>query len=509
MAKQPNLILFNPDQWRADVMGHFGNPAAVTPHLDALVETEAVSFRRAFCQNTVCTPSRCSFMTGLYPHVHGHRTMYHMLHEEAGQRHLFNVLQEQGYHLWWGGKNDLFPGQEGWGRYVDELFQPTTADFERWGMTEQVGTHGGSQDWRGDMAGDNFYSFYKGKLDKGDAEVYFDHDWVNVFGAIDFIRNDSGEQPFFLYLPLTYPHPPYCVEEPYYSAIDRALLPERYLAPENWIGKPSLLKGIAQRQRLQGWTEERWRELRAVYYGMCARLDHQVGLLLDALREKGLYDDTAFFLFSDHGDFTGDYGLVEKTQNTFEDCLSNVPFIVKPPKGCPVQPGVRKDALVELVDFTATVFDLLGVDPGYDSYGRSLLPLLAGETETHRDAVFCEGGRRLGETQAMELESTSMLNPEGLYYPRVGLQAVDDAPYHTKAAMCRTNNYKYTMRLYEPDELYDLRNDPGETTNVIDEPAYAEIARQLKDRLLTWYMETCDVVPRQTDQRGFVGREAA
>ena len=171
MPQRPNLVILNPDQWRADVMGHFGNPAAKTPYLDALVENEAVSFRRAFCQNTVCTPSRCSFMTGLYPHVHGHRTMYHMLHEEAGQRHLFNVLEEQGYHIWWGGKNDLFPGQDGWGRYVDELFTPTAEDFARWGMSEREGTHGGKMEWRGEPDGDNFYSFYKGRLDKGDDEI--------------------------------------------------------------------------------------------------------------------------------------------------------------------------------------------------------------------------------------------------------------------------------------------------------------------------------------------------
>ena len=506
MPTQPNLIIFNPDQWRADVMGHFGNPAAVTPNLDQLVQEDAVSFRRAFCQNTVCTPSRCSFMTGLYPHVHGHRTMHHMVHEEANQRHLFKVLKEQGYYIWWGGKNDLYPGQEGWGGYVDEKFTPTKKDFERWGMRQQEGNHDNIEDWRGTSDEDTYYSFFKGLLDKGDDEFYLDGDWVNVFGALDFIRNYHKEQPFCVFLPLSYPHPPYCVEEPYFSAIDRDAIPAQIPAPENWEGKPSLLKGINQRQNLQSWSEERWRELRAVYYGMCTRIDHQAGMVLETLKEANLYDNSAFFLFSDHGDFTGDYGLVEKTQNTFEDCLSNVPFIIKPPKGTALKPGVRQETLVELVDFTATVYDLLDIDPGYDSFGKSLLPVLAGETEEHRDAVFCEGGRRYGEEQAMEKDSTSNQNPTGLYWPRVGLQSNDDEPYHTKAAMCRTNQYKYTMRLYEQDELYDLINDPVETTNRIDDPTLQEVARQLKDRLLYWYMETCDVVPRKTDKRDFVGQ---
>lgn len=502
MARQPHIIIFNPDQWRSDVMGHMGNPAAVTPNLDRLVREEAVSFSAAFCQNTVCTPSRCSFMTGWYPHVRGHRTMYHMLHPERDEPNLLKILKDNGYFVWWGGKNDLTPGQEGMEPYCDIRFHPKPEDYRRWGCQPREGNHGGQQAWRGEPDGDNFYSFYKGKLDKGEDAIYCDGDWAMVLGALDFLRSYDGDQPLCIYLPLGYPHPPYCVEEPWYSLIDRQAIPARADHPENWQGKPSILKGICENQGLQGWTEERWTELRAVYYGMCARLDHQFGLLMDTLTETGRLDDSAVFLFSDHGDYTGDYGLVEKTQNTFEDCLSRVPFIVKPPKSVPVRPRVN-DALVELVDFTATVYDLLGLDPGYDSFGKSLLPVLAGERDEHRDAAFCEGGRRRGETQAMERESVSAQGvvKTGLYSPRIRLQITDDGPYHTKAAMCRTKTHKYIMRLYEQDELYDLVADPLETTNRIDDPAYAEVRLQLKERLLRWYMETCDVVPRTPDKR--------
>ena len=67
--------------------------------------------------------------------------------------------------------------------------------------------------------------------------------------------------------------------------------------------------------------------------------------------------------------------------------------------------------------------------------------------------------------------------------------------------MCRTKTHKYVKRLYEQDELYDLVNDPAEQYNLINDPAYASILIDLKERMLTWYMETCDVVPRETDQR--------
>ena len=107
--KKPNIIIFNPDQWRSDVMGCHGNQAAVTPFLDQFVETDAVSFDNAFCQNPVCTPSRCSFMSGWYPHVRGHRAMYHMLHPEYDEPNLLKILKDNGYFVWCGGKNDPVP----------------------------------------------------------------------------------------------------------------------------------------------------------------------------------------------------------------------------------------------------------------------------------------------------------------------------------------------------------------------------------------------------------------
>ena len=500
MKKKPHIIIFNPDQWRGDVLGHAGNPAAVTPNLDRLVKEDGVSFSSAFCQNTVCTPSRCSFMTGWYPHVRGHRTMHHMLHAEHGEPNLLKILKDEGYFVWWGGKNDLIPGQTDLGPCCDLRFHPTAEDYQRWHCIPRESHHGGDLAWRGPENSDNFYSFFKGRLDKNGDDLYCDGDWAMVLGAIDFIRNRDQDQPLCMYLPLLYPHPPYCVEDPWYTLIDREKLPRRARHPDGWTGKPSILKGICRNQRLQSWTEDRWTELRAVYYGMCARLDHQFGLLLDALRAAGMYDESAVFLFSDHGDYTGDYGIVEKTQNTFEDCLSRVPFLVKPPSDRQVKPRVS-NALVELVDFSATVYDLAGIDPGYDHFGQSLLPVLAGETDEHRDAVFCEGGRRKGERQAMEIESTSAENTDGLYSPRIKLQITDDGVYHSKAVMCRTKTHKYIMRLYEQDELYDLVADPLEERNVMGDPIYREILADLKDRTLRWYMETCDVVPRQTDRR--------
>lgn len=501
--RKPDLLIFNPDQWRGDVLGHMGNPAAVTPRLDRWVQKEAVSFRNAFCQNPVCTPSRCSFMTGWYPHVRGHRTMYHMLHPEREEPNLLKILKDNGYLVWWGGKNDLAPGQDGHAAYCNIKFNPTDEDWTRWGCGETRAENAHQTTaWRGEPGGDNWYSFMRGKLEKGHAAVYPDHDWGMIFGAEEFIRAAPEDQPVCIFLSLAFPHPPYGVEDPWYSMVDRNALPARIPAPANWQGKPCMLRGIHKRQGLQNWNEARWTELRAAYYGMCARVDHQFGRILDTLRNAGRYENTGIMFFSDHGDFTGDYGLVEKTQNTFEDCLTRVPFLVKPPAGHPVHPRVSH-ALTELIDMCATVYDWAGIQPGYDHFGRSLGMVLAGETDTHRDAVFCEGGRRRGEIQAMERQSVSSCNPEGLYWPRVGLQLQDHEPWHTKATMCRTHTHKLVRRLDEPDELYDLVQDPGEIHNLIHDPASQEVLIALRERMLSWYQETCDVVPCQEDARNF------
>ncbi len=490
---KPHIIIFNPDQWRGDVVGHLGNSAASTPHLDQAVRDGGfVSFRNAFCQNPVCTPSRCSFMTGWYPHVRGHRTMNHMLHIEEGEPVLLNTLKNNGYQVWWGGKNDLVPVEHGYEAFCDIRNVPQHA----------LPQYGKDDSWRGAPGDDTFYSFYAGKIDKGEATHYHDWDWANVESACRFIREYQDERPLCLYLALSYPHPPYGVEEPWYGTTPRNQLPPRIPTPDwNTAGKPAILQELQRRQGLEAWTEDQWNELRGTYYDACARVDYQFGLVLAALKEAGMYDQSAIFFFSDHGDFTGDYGLVEKTQNTFEDCLARVPLLIKPPEDVPCCPRIS-EALVELIDFAATVYDFAEIDPGYDHFGRSLKRLIGGATDFHRDTVFCEGGRRPGETQAMELSGLGVMPEKSLYWPRMSLQCSDEAPWHSRAVMCRTLDAKYVCRLGEQDEFYDLTQDPTGSHNGIDDPFCQERVAAMKERLLRWWLETGDVIPRRIDKCG-------
>ncbi len=489
MSKKTNILIFNPDEMRSDSLTHLGNPAAITPFLDRFANTEAVSFRNAYCQNPVCVPSRCSFFTGLYPHVKGHRTMAYLLH--PGEKSLFQELKDEGYYVWMNGRNDLYAGQfDGWAEsHADELF--LGGNVKKAPGPENAELHAADKKY--------FYSHYEGRLKLDENGKNYSRDDEIVDAAIDRILHPVDDRPLCMFLGLNNPHTPYAIEEPYFSAIDRSKLPHRIL-PEECCGKPKMQELIRAYQSLQDFTEQEWDELRATYLGMCMKIDYQFKRICDALKEAGIYDDTAIFFFSDHGDFTGDYGLTEKAQNCFEDCLTKVPLLIKPPKNIPTDPGVS-DSLVELIDFYATAVDFAGINPNRTHFGKSLRPVLENRSKKHRNHVFCEGGRMPGETHCDEFHSVSPNGPgpNNPYRPKMLAQTDDEA--HAKATMIRGERFKYISRSLGKDELYDLEKDPGETINLIDDPSYTGELIKLKEEMLRWYQATCDIVPFEYDMR--------
>jgi arylsulfatase A-like enzyme len=479
---RPNIVIINPDQMRSDSMHHLGNPASITPNLDGLAQ-EGISFSNAFCQNPVCSPSRCSFMSGWYPHVAGHRTMEYLM--QPDEPVLLRYLKNCGYHVWMNQRNDFLPAQH------PERYEDYCSTYFR---LQEKPEPLPPENWRGDPGGSRYYSFFRGRI-----PAVKDIDTIWVQGAVDFITSYDRDEPFCLFLPLMLPHPVYQICEPFFSSIDRNRIPARIRPPDNYQGKPEIEKALHELYRLDDWAETEYTELRAVYLAMCSKVDYLTGLVLDALKKSGVYDNTAVFFFSDHGDFTGDYGLVEKAQNCFEDVLVNVPFILKPPRALSGRTGIG-DPLIELIDFYATVEELAGFKSGHTHFGQSLLPYIRRETESVRTEVFCEGGFRKGESYCSEAGGPGGLTKENLYYPRISLQ-ISDKPFNGKGIMCRTNRFKYIKRLYEQDELYDLEKDPEERENRIDDASFEMISSEMKERILNHYLDTCDVVPFEKDIR--------
>lgn len=490
MKKQPHIIIFNPDQMRADALAHLGNPASKTPFLDEFSKDEAVSFSHAYCQNTVCVPSRCSFLTGLYPHVYGHRTMNYLLRE--GEKSLFMELMDEGYEVWMNSRNDLVAGQiEGlMEKHADEIFYGGECEPVPGSMNPQV---------RGTRGEKNYYSHYIGQMRVDEAGRNYTTDDEDIDAAVSKIKNRDNSKPLCMFLGLVYPHPNYRVEEPYYSAIDRKKLTIRARGDETH-GKPKILDMIRNNQEMQDYTEDDWKELRATYFGMCMKVDNQFKKLCDGLKEAGIYDDSAIFFFSDHGDYTGDYDISEKAQNTFEDCLTRVPLLIKPPKGTELDPGVT-DSVTELIDFYATVLDYANITSKHTNFGKSLRPVISNRHTKNREYAFCEGGRMEYEWQCDEYHTFGEKGiPEtSPYYPR--LKAQLDSVAHGKGTMITDGTYKYVRRIYEEDEFYDLVKDPQEKVNVIDKDEYKLKISEMQLKMLEWYQGTCDIVPYDYDSR--------
>ncbi len=458
MSDRPNLLLFMPETLRADAIYGPDETRASTPSFDRL-RSEGVSFTNAWAQMAYCTPSRCSMFTGLYPHTHGHRSIWHLLHQ--GQRNLFQDLKEAGYRNVVFGKNDL-------------LAQDFAAEcFDEWGARISP-DRTSVRNVPSDTAERLNSAMYNG-LREGECH---DGDWAHVESALQFLDEDH-DGPWCLFLPLSFAHPWYAVEEPHFSKHERDGLPAP-IPPVTGDDARAYRKLYRDFAFPNGIDEADCREIKAVYFGMVSRVDAQLGQILDRLEERGLADDTIVAAFSDHGDYAGDYGMVEKCPYSFEDCMLRVPLTFRVPGAGPRE----VDGLCEMTDLYATLMDLVGLEPQHHQFGQSLVPAMNGEADEPRDAVFAEGGRLPGE----EHWGIEGLAPENWYAKRRDIVNGNPEVTLSRCAMIRTCDFAYTYCTNDVDELFDLRSDPDGVMNVAQNPLYGEVRAQLRDRLLTWML---------------------
>jgi arylsulfatase A-like enzyme len=468
---RPNLLLFMPDQLRADSVGGFGNPVIRTPNIDRLA-IDGMRFDQAFGQHSVCTQSRVSMFTGWYPHTAGHRSLSYLL--QPDEPNVFRALRGDGYHV-------ALAGARG-----DMMSEGVTAlSADRWGFT-RAPDMAAVGDWHRRRFDDDHrlaFSFLSGCLE-GEP---FDLDEATVSTAIDWLT-DGLPEPWCLLIPLIYPHPPFAVEEPWYSLHDRSSVPLPYL--DTGTGKPGFHSEIRRRYRLDALTDDDWREIVAVYYGMISRVDAQLGRVLDAVDRSGRRDSTVTFFFTDHGEYLGDFRMVEKWPSGLDDCLVRNPLIIHDPSAG----SGATSSLVEMIDLTATIFDLAEIRPDYTHFGRSLRPLLDDPGRRHRTAVFSEGGFLASEGTLLEPNSA------GHYRHKQDIQH-QMTELVGKAMVVRTAGWTYVERLYEGAELYDRHADPHERHNLIDSGDLAGVIAAHRQLLSRWMLETSDVFPWTPDPR--------
>jgi arylsulfatase A-like enzyme len=421
-ADKPNLIVFMTDDQRFDAMSCAGNSVIKTPNMDRLAK-EGARLQNMFVTNSLCAPSRAALMTGLYSHANGVKDNS-AKRPDVPQTIPFasDILRENGYEVAFCGKS-----------HQKSAFRDRKWDYY-FGFREQgnylkpviaEGTDGK------DLS-------YTGWMD----DVVTDH-------AIKWLKN-KREKPFALFLFFKAPHrswnPPERYKNLYADAKipkpitwddDRNLKPSAFAKADNMIGK---FKDVVD---LDSFLKD--------YYRCVTGVDDNVGKVLDALKEMNKLDDTAILYTADNGFFAGEWQAFDK--RFMHEVSIRVPMLVRYPKL--VKAGSMPEPMVLNIDISPTLLDLAGIAVPKHMHGKSFVPVLKGNAKDWRkDWLYA-------------------------YYEFPGPHSV------RKNRGVRTETHKLIHYFEEPQEweLYDLKKDPHERTNLYGKPEAAEIEKKLKERL--------------------------
>ena len=416
--KKPNVIILFSDQHNKKVMGFEGHPDVITSNLDKLA-SEGLIFDRAYCTAGICTPSRSSLLTGLMPRTlgllsnEGHTSV---MEDVVSMATIFKLNH---YNTFTFGKRHVRSSiDEGWDVKKDHAYKPNDDDnyvswIERNGYIKEF-----AEDWAAEFGrGPRGSSEYKTKIPTADLGTRisklppeYTMEAYTTMETIKMIRGQAkSENPFFCWATFYRPHQPY---NPLPKYMDLYKVSEwgegtKYgggiKKPASFYEPTENLPPLLQSQRNGGnkvWNmdkafedEQLWRNYIGAYYALVTEIDYCVGEILNALDEAGLKEETIVIYTSDHGDFAGNHGMVEKAaagQNVYEDIL-NIPLIIKYPGK--TAKGQRTAELVTLADVLPTLIDLLGLevpDLKYPIQGESMADLILNNASMNRKYVVSE-----------------------------------------------------------------------------------------------------------------------
>lgn len=443
-AERPNILWYCTDQQRFDTIAALGHPHVRTPTLDRLT-TEGTAFTHAYCQSPICTPSRASFMTGMYPaRVRNCRNG-----NEAWPDHpplISKLIAQAGYDCGMIGKFHL--------QSSGHRTEPRLDDGYRWWKFSHAPRDDWPEghdyaEWVREQGGD--LNALRESPDRVPTELH-QTTWATE-RSLEFLK-EPRDQPWCLTINVYDPHPPFIPPRSYADQFDPTELPGPYFR-ESDLEQQAKLAGLDFQTTAVHPDEFDGRLQQALYFAMIAQIDDQFARLLEALEQSGQRDNTVIIFTSDHGETLGDHGLLFKGCRFYEG-LVRVPLIFSWPGR--IQQNLRSDALVELIDLSATLLDLAGVSPPEAMQGRSLWPILSGEAppESHRDFVRCE------------------------YFDALDPHFCVGEGDHTFGTMYRNRRYKLVVyHGHGLGELYDLQNDPWEFENLWDDPAHQSLKSDL------------------------------
>lgn len=462
-GRRPNVLLITCDQWRGDCLSTAGHLQVKTPNADALA-AEGVLFKRHYGGAAPCSPARACLYTGLYQM--NNRVCRNGTPLDARHGNIALAARSVGYDPTLFGYTDvsLDPRQlaagdprlhsyEGVlpGFTVRQLLPEHQKQWLSWLKQQGIDASAGSPDIHRPV----------GEADGAVTEappVYSKDQTPTAFLAGEFMRW-LGEQeeaaPWFAHLSFISPHPPFIVPEPYNTRYDPADGPAFHRA-ESWRaesqGHPYIAYDLGRQNRarfrpgatgkVHDWSEDDFRRIRAIYYGMISEVDAQLGRLWQALKTEGAWDNTIIVLTSDHAEMMGDHFMLGK--GGYFDGSYHIPLIIRDPRHRKAA-GSTVDRFTEAVDILPTLIDLLGVAPEPHLDGCSLKPFLSGGTPAvWRDAAHWE----------FDFRSVA----DGEAERHFGLTS-----RQCNLAVIRTQKFKYVhFGGGLPPLLFDMENDPGE-----------------------------------------------
>ncbi len=479
--ERPNFLLITSDQQHWNTLGCL-NPALRTPNLNRLAR-DGTLFTRAYTSNPTCTPARASMITGRYPSQHGAWSLGTKLPET--ERTVGEELQRAGYRTALVGKAHFQQNVQS-AEYPSLEARPLLQDLDFWrtfrgpfygfehvelarnhGDEFLVGQHYAL--WMEENGLGNWRDFFRPptgnnpnqRLTWGIPERYHYDAWIAERSQALMQGFREREEPFFLWASFFDPHPPYLAPEPW----DKMYDPDEIEVPQASEGEhgrlpPHFRMTQEEKPDFSAYKEPDGHTMHgfsshlvdpaaqarniAVYYGMISLMDKYIGAILDEVDRQGLADNTVVLFTTDHGHLFGQHGLVKKGAFHYDDLL-RVPFLVRWPGQVPA--GRRSAALQSFVDLAPTFLGLAGAPVPRTMVGRDQGPVWRGKAQAVRDHVLVENHHQ----------------PTTIH-----VKTYVDARYKI-TVYC---NHAY-------GELFDLQEDPGETRNLWDEPAYAECKSEL------------------------------
>jgi arylsulfatase A-like enzyme len=437
MSKRPNILLIHSDQHRHDCLGAHGHPLLKTPNLDRLAR-EGTDFSHAFSTIPICSPARASLLTGAWPPTHGVLCIPETESYRPARRELpviTNLMAQNGYSIGWVGKfhNEV----EGY---------PTD-----WGVEEFVGS-GGYKKWRQEQnlppepVGKGFFGEIDEVILPEQSALHWQTD--QVLEMLD--ARIGGEKPWFVRFDPSEPHLPCRPSRAFADLYDASEIAPWASFPDSLEGKPRAQKFYRDSWGCGDWSWEQWQPIVRNYLSVIAELDAQIGRILALLEARGELDSTLILYSTDHGDYCGGHGCLDKHFALYDD-LVRVPLLVRWPENVP-QDLVCEEFCSQEIDLARTILAAAQIEAPESFVGHNLIELANGKA-----------GRSDIYTQYFGTHV-------GLYSSR----------------MVRERRWKYVFNPTGGDELYDLENDEGELRNLADNADFAEEKRRMKRRLWEW-----------------------